>query len=232
MFRLVQISLAKAIVKNNVRIGAEMSVALPKRGRPRAFDREQALRAAQALIWRHGYEAASLSQLEAAMGIGKTSLYAAFGSKFDLLREAARLYLAEAGAMIGKILDGAPTALAGLRSFLEICATDFTDPARPHGCFLVSAAIACSEENAEAMVFLREGRAAVGALVEARLRRGVKEGDLKPDSPVDALKEYLLTVLHGMSIQARDGRSARDLGGTVDLSMAALAPFAAGRQTH
>jgi AcrR family transcriptional regulator len=203
-----------------------MSVATAKRGRPRAFDRETALRAAQRLIWSHGYEAASLSQLEVAMGIGKTSLYAAFGSKFDLLREAADLYLSEAGGMIARVLDGERTALCGLRRFLEICAEDFTDPARPHGCFLVSAAITCSVENGEAAEFLRVCREKVAALIAARLTRGVVEGDLARDAPAVAMAEYLVTVLHGMSIQARDGRSAADIKGSIALTFRALETFA------
>jgi AcrR family transcriptional regulator len=204
-----------------------MSASLAKRGRPRAFDRMAALRAAQALIWRHGYEAMSLSQLEAAMGIGKTSLYAAFGSKLDLLREAADLYVAEAGAMIAAILDEAPTALAGIEKFLSICAADFTDPSRPFGCFLVSAAVTCSPENAEAEVFLRAGRAKVTALIRARLHRGVTDGDLRPSTPIDILTEYLATLLHGMSIQARDGQPRDALAGSVKLAMTALEGFGA-----
>jgi AcrR family transcriptional regulator len=204
-----------------------MNVATLKRGRPRAFDRDAALRAAQRLIWRHGYEAASLSQLEAAMGIGKTSLYAAFGSKFDLLREAADLYLTEAGGLIARVLDGEPTALGGLRRFFDVCAEDFTDPTRPHGCFLVSAAITTSPENDDAAVFLKEGRARVAELIAARLRRGVVEGDISRDAPVEAMAEYLVTVLHGLSIQARDGRSAADLRASVGLAFQALEAHAA-----
>jgi AcrR family transcriptional regulator len=225
MSQLVQISARQCRVKNNVLIGAEMTTALTKRGRPREFDRDLALRAAQKLIWQHGYEAASLTQLETAMGIGKTSLYAAFGSKLELLREAADLYLTEAGAMIRTILDGAPTAFGGLRHLLEICAADFTDPARPYGCFLVAAATVCSEENAEAAVFLREGRAAVGGLIKARLQRGVDQGDIRTNAPVQVINEYVLTVLHGMSIQARDESTKAQLLETVDLAMSALARY-------
>ncbi len=163
------------------------------------------------------------------MGIGKTSLYAAFGSKLDLLREAANLYIAEAGEMIMRTLDEAPSAFDGIERFLEKCAVDFTDPSRPYGCFLVSAAVTCSPENAEAETFLREGRKVVARLIAARLQRGVGEGDIRADAPVAALGEYVVTLLHGMSIQARDGRPREALEESVRLAMRTLGAFSGAR---
>ena len=62
------------------------------RGRPRGFDRDSALRCAMLLFWERGYEATSISDLTAAMGINSPSLYAAFGSKEALFRESIELY--------------------------------------------------------------------------------------------------------------------------------------------
>ncbi len=55
---------------------------MPRTGRPREFDRDQALVAATDLFWRHGFEGASLAQLREAMGhISSASFHAAFKSK-------------------------------------------------------------------------------------------------------------------------------------------------------
>jgi AcrR family transcriptional regulator len=197
-----------------------------RRGRPRAFDREQALRAAQELIWRHGYEAMSLSQLEAAMGIGKTSLYAAFGSKLDLLREATDLYLAETGAKMRAILEAPGPTMASLRSFFAMLAKDLTDPERPRGCFLVMAAPACARGNEDAIRFVQERRAAVTAILRARLLLGREAGDLTPEADPDLLAGYLMTVIHGLSIQARDNHSQQALQSSCDLALVALSRFA------
>src|SRR6187455_712621 len=58
------------------------------RGRPLSFDRDQALEQAMHVFWQRGYEAASISELTAAMGITAPSLYTAFGDKERLVLEA------------------------------------------------------------------------------------------------------------------------------------------------
>ncbi|MCG6395766.1 TetR/AcrR family transcriptional regulator, partial [Vibrio alginolyticus] len=63
-------------------------------GRPREFDREVALRKAEQVFWQRGYEGTSMSDLVAALGIASARIYAAFGSKENLFREAIALYLA------------------------------------------------------------------------------------------------------------------------------------------
>ncbi|MGV0800422.1 helix-turn-helix domain-containing protein, partial [Mycolicibacterium elephantis] len=59
---------------------------MASRGRPRTFDRTEALEHAMEVFWQHGYEGASMSDLTASMGINSPSLYAAFGSKEQLFR--------------------------------------------------------------------------------------------------------------------------------------------------
>ena len=70
-----------------------------RRGRPATFDRRAALDAAAPLFWRHGYEGASIAQLTAAMGVAPPTLYAAFGSKEQLFRDAMRHYHETCGGL-------------------------------------------------------------------------------------------------------------------------------------
>ncbi|MHC2492005.1 AcrR family transcriptional regulator [Sinorhizobium meliloti] len=75
------------------------------KGRPRSFDRADALMRAMQVFWEKGYEGASLTALTAAMGINAPSLYAAFGCKEALYLEAMELYVQTVGTEIWAPLE-------------------------------------------------------------------------------------------------------------------------------
>ena len=68
--------------------GRDVSDPAPvRRGRPRLFDRDLAVELAADLFRKRGYEGVSITDLTDAIGIGRPSLYAAFGSKAALFEE-------------------------------------------------------------------------------------------------------------------------------------------------
>jgi AcrR family transcriptional regulator len=192
------------------------------RGRPRGFDRATALHRAMEVFWEHGYEGTSIADLTAAMGIAAPSLYAAFGRKEDLFREAVELYDATEGAGTSRALEEEPTARAAIEVALRRNAAAYVDPATPNGCMVVLAATAGAVENAEVRTFLADSRRAGLAAVEQRLARGVAEGDLAPGTDTASLAAFVVTVLQGLSIQARDEADGATLDRVVDGAMAAF----------
>jgi AcrR family transcriptional regulator len=75
------------------------------RGRPREFDIDEVLDRALRVFWRRGYEGATLPDLTKAMGINRPSLYAAFGSKEELLRKALDRYVEGPAAFVREALN-------------------------------------------------------------------------------------------------------------------------------
>ncbi|MFC3694976.1 TetR/AcrR family transcriptional regulator [Chenggangzhangella methanolivorans] len=193
----------------------------PGRGRPRAFCRETALRKAMETFWALGYEGASMAELTRAMGVGSPSLYAAFGSKDALFREACRLYERESsGAMIAAIEDPA-TAREGIEGYLMTTADGLSAPGHPPGCMIVLAAVSAHGACEAAREELKGRRTAVVAMLERRLARGVASGELPKGLDIAAIAAFYVTVQQGMSIQAVDGASTETLRGVARGAMAA-----------
>lgn len=177
-------------------------------GRPLSFDREAALHQAMLLFWRHGYEATSLSQLTAAMGISPPSLYAAFGDKKQLFLESVGRYHAwRMGS--ADVIEEAPTAREAVWMLLQGTAIAFTEPDLPAGCLLVSGATNCSPASSDVQAALSGIRQTIEARLSARIQRDVDAGLLPRGTDARVLGALYTTLMQGMSNQARD-RATRD----------------------
>ncbi len=114
------------------------------RGRPRAFDREVALDRALGLFWTRGFEGTSISDLTDALDINPPSLYAAFGSKEELFREALGLYVRAYGIPIERAIAEEKTALDVIVRILLEAARLFPAGATPGGCLVSSGSLNCA----------------------------------------------------------------------------------------
>lgn len=194
---------------------------MPVRGRPRRFDRQEALRRAMHVFWSKGYDNASLTDLTTAMGINPPSLYAAFGSKEELFKEAVDFYARTEGGAIWDHVAAAPTARQAVELMLRASADAFTRGPKPRGCMIVLAAPQMEGSNEAVSDALKSRRAENVRVLMERLQRAVEEGELPPHTDWRALASYFATVQHGMSIAARDGASRDTLLAVADCAMAA-----------
>ncbi|MCV0398042.1 MAG: TetR/AcrR family transcriptional regulator [Rhizobiaceae bacterium] len=194
---------------------------MTERGRPRSFDRTAALRRAMEVFWAKGYDGASLSELTGAMGVNSPSLYAAFGSKEALFREAVGLYTDTVGTEIWAAIPEAPTAREAIEQFLYATAEVYASPGHPRGCLMVLGAPNPSDNNMGACEILREHRSENVETLRRRLEQAVAGGELPHGLDCHAVASFYVTVQQGMSIQARDGASRETLLGIGRCAMAA-----------
>ncbi|HEX5229998.1 MAG TPA: helix-turn-helix domain-containing protein [Bryobacteraceae bacterium] len=192
------------------------------KGRPREFDRAEALFKAMRVFWAQGYEGATLMELQAAMGgITAPSFYAAFRSKEALFREAVELYSKTLGAPMMRDLAERDTARAAVGDLLANAVTAFTKRGLPRGCMLVQAAMNGAPASKSVHGYVRGLRERRRKAIRQRLERAVAEGELTSKSDLDAMTQFYTTVIDGLAIQARDGASRGALDRAAACAMAA-----------
>ncbi|WP_165987472.1 TetR/AcrR family transcriptional regulator [Streptomyces sp. YIM 98790] len=192
-----------------------------RRGRPRSFDRDAALRKAVETFWEQGYEPTSVSDLTRIMGIGAPSLYAAFGDKKALFLEAVETYMSDCGGFTRRALAEEPTAGAAVHRLLREAAAHYTEPGRPPGCLVTNAAVNCTDSSRDVMEKLRGLREGNAALIEGRIRADMAAGVLPGDTDAAGLARFVAAVMQGMSQQARDGAGRAELEAVAETAMAA-----------
>jgi AcrR family transcriptional regulator len=189
------------------------------RGRPREFDRQEALETAMRLFWSRGYEATSVSDLTRAMRIKPPALYGAFGDKRRLFLEAVARYEQGPGCFAEKALVEEPTAEAAIRRLLLGAVQSFTDPKNPKGCLVVLGATNCTLESTDVFEAVAERRRMAEGAVRARIAAGQKAGELSDSADVDALTGMVTATLYGLAVKARDGATRARLRAVVDQLM-------------
>src|SRR4030095_15791507 len=87
--------------------------------RPAEFDRTEVLDRATRLFWERGFSGTSITDLEEAMAIGRTSIYAAFGAKEDLFMAAIDHYDATYSVKLRNALTSGLPVRRGLALYFE-----------------------------------------------------------------------------------------------------------------
>ena len=190
--------------------------------RPREFNDDAALDAATNQFWQYGFNATSVRDLGAAMGLGVGSLYNAFGDKRALFTRCLDRYLECNMRERVARLENSKSPRAAIEAFLnEIVARSLVDP---RGCLLVNSALEVAPHDA-----------AIGAVITARLaelegffRRcvaaGQRDGSIASTYTARDIARLLLTTVMGLRVLARARPEAALLRGVARQALSLFDP--------
>ena len=190
-------------------------------GRPRTFDRDEAIRQAMTLFWQYGYESTSLAMLKSNLGNGITapSFYAAFGSKEALFEEVVECYASTYGQVNNCLWDDTPEPREAVELALRRSAKMQTEPGHPSGCLIALSVNTCSPANDHIRNILAVQRERTRAGFLRCVTRAKEAGQLSADTNVLALAITLHSFELGLSTEARDGASGKELDAAVSAVM-------------
>ncbi|SOD90158.1 TetR/AcrR family transcriptional regulator [Streptomyces sp. Ag109_G2-15] len=190
--------------------------------RPRQFDEEEAVRAARDQFWDVGYHGTSIDDLSAATGLGRGSLYAAFGGKRALFLRALDSYDSDALGAWRTALGGPGPALPLLERHVRDVAEGITRDVERRGCMMARSAAELSSVDEG----VAERTAAVVRGLHSALRgcivRAQAEGSLAADADADSLAGLLLAVLRGLEALGKAGAAPEVVSGAAEQVLALL----------
>jgi len=192
-------------------------------GRHRSFEKEHALEQAMLVFWQKGYPGTSLTDLTTAMGINKSSLYAAFGNKETLFNQTLSLYLVQHGLYHSDhLLPKSKSLQDRVKSYLLSIAKMLTDANSPKGCFicLSTSEMAGSCLPEQTVIEIKSINQKTLAFLHDFLEKEKQLGNLNGAIDTKAMAHYLLTLQFGLAVAARNGSDFALLARTVEISTA------------
>jgi TetR/AcrR family transcriptional repressor of nem operon len=191
-------------------------------GRPKQFDPDAAIDTAMDVFWRKGYAGTTPADLTEALGIGKGSLYNAFGSKHALFEQALRRYRDGQEAAMVEFLGGAEPVKDRVRNALRTLATmDLADPDR-RGCLAVNTAAELGDTDEIAADLVRRMLDRTEQAFRDVIDEGQRSGEIEPGRDPAELASLLLNTVVGMRLLARVSTGPERLDRVIDAAVDAL----------
>jgi AcrR family transcriptional regulator len=198
-------------------MNASMPVEL-RMGRPRGFDEDAALEAAMRVFWEKGYEGATIADLTEAMGINRSSMYAAFGDKqlvfhrvMERYREGRMTYIRQALAQ--------PSLRQVLAGLIHGTAEFLASPANPRGCLLIQGALACGTDAEPVKQAMIDWRKSGEAALKKRLQQAQSRGELPAEIQPADFARYVSSLMAGLGIQAANGATRVELRRVAEIAL-------------
>ena len=199
--------------------------------RPRTFDRDHVLHAAERQFRATGYNGTSVDDISAATGLGRGSLYGAFDGKHGVLVQAMTSYFDRLEHFIPMVLAGPDdTALERLHGYLlravhGVPLAGDVPPAADRtaaACFAAKMAMEIGASDSEVQHLAADCFSVVTTAVAECVRAAQRHGDLEGDADPDDLAFLLVTVIRGTDVVGAYGHSAARLTSIAESAFALL----------
>ncbi|WP_320938999.1 TetR/AcrR family transcriptional regulator [Lysinibacillus capsici] len=171
--------------------------------RTREFDEAKVLEAAMQLFWEKGYEATSLSDLTARMGIQRPSIYSTFGDKKELFEAALRRYTTSRASEIRTKLQSYVSVKQAFSIFFEDVITAEYTKDLSNGCFCINTMVELAPHDEKFEILTREHQLYLSVIFQETIERGIQSGELEANTDAKSLAQALIVALIGLTVMLK-----------------------------
>lgn len=171
--------------------------------RTREFDEAKVLEAAMQLFWEKGYEATSLSDLTARMGIQRPSIYSTFGDKKELFEAALRRYTTSRASEIRTKLQSYASVKQAFSIFFEEVITAEYTKDLSNGCFCINTMVELAPHDEKFEILTREHQLYLSVIFQETIERGIQSEELEANTDAKSLAQALIVALIGLTVMLK-----------------------------
>ncbi len=180
--------------------------------RPVEFDENKVLNSAMEQFWREGYEASSVQKLLDCTGINRGTLYNSFGHKDTFFKSCVDQYNKLLDKHIANSLKNEKlNPWDAISGFFDEIIVNVSNKQRSLGCLLVNSLCESINYDREMRKVVRASLASIRKPLTARLTEAKKKGKLKKGVSAEFAADVLMNTLHGIRVNSRDGKNAKQL---------------------
>jgi TetR/AcrR family transcriptional repressor of nem operon len=167
--------------------------------RTREFEADRVLDQAMHLFWRMGYDRVSIQDLEAATGLGRGSLYNAFGDKEDLFLAVIERYLSTKASLPFRHLAKHDVG-EGIRMMLDAVLERMLDPACPRGCLITNTSLAFGTGSSRIDEKIASAIVDAEAALERAITRARQAGQIPATARPKELARFYCAVVQSLGV--------------------------------
>ncbi|MCZ6603033.1 MAG: TetR/AcrR family transcriptional regulator [Planctomycetota bacterium] len=192
--------------------------------RHKEFNEVETLTRAMNTFWHRGYEAASITELEKEMEIGRGSIYLAFGDKHDLFLAALEAYCDQMVDTFSRAFDDSTSTKDALKRVFREQSERYRSGKGCDGCFLTNSIIELAPKDEDVARITSGTLSRMEELLHSSLVRDQRAGRVRSDRRPRTLARYLISQIQGLSVMIKAGTGRSALRDILDIALETLEP--------
>ncbi|AMW79618.1 TetR family transcriptional regulator [Acinetobacter sp. TGL-Y2] len=189
--------------------------------RPKEFELEAIAELAMKVFWQRGYAATSIQDLVDATGIGRGSIYNAFGSKHGIYQFSLKQYYKLTASNIA-LLSEEGTAKDLIRRLLMKIVSEELNDIENIGCMVANASLEMARHDQGIAELVAKNLMRMERAISTLIIRGQANGEIDSNKNSDALAHFIVSTIQGIRVVSKGAGEEKQASRLEDIVEIAL----------